>query len=320
MALMLAVGLQAQVTILPPAQTVSKTAYEFEQDGITVSCTQGAIYPATHEWNTSGVDYFGCNAGQTITFSAETPIKGLVVNGWVKKSFSATTTSGEIEYLSPDLDDQAGNPVIVIRNIDAQSVSISCEKQLRCYSVVVYFDENPTESIADATPPAEGEVFFLNYNTSNAVYDSSYTTPARPYNYYLYLWNAENDAAYLGLDIYTAEKDNFEGMYSMDDGTMTEYSFYQFGEAYEEYSMAVEGAMVINAVDDGYSISGYITCDNGNTYNFSFEGAVMLDDEEEGVEIVESQKSKEESRKTMRNGIWIIERDGKKFTVTGEAL
>lgn len=320
MALMLAVGLQAQVTILPPAQTVSKTAYEFEQDGITVSCTQGAIYPATHEWNTSGVDYFGCNAGQTITFSAETPIKGLVVNGWVKKSFSATTTSGEIEYLSPDLDDQAGNPVIVIRNIDAQSVSISCEKQLRCYSVVVYFDENPTESIADATPPAEGEVFFLNYNTSNAVYDSSYTTPARPYNYYLYLWNAENDAAYLGLDIYTAEKDNFEGMYSMDDGTMTEYSFYQFGEAYEDYSMAVEGAMVINAVDDGYSISGYITCDNGNTYNFSFEGAVMLDDEEEGVEIVESQKSKEESRKTMRNGIWIIERDGKKFTVTGEAL
>lgn len=106
----------------------------------------------------------------------------------------------------------------------------------------------------------------------------------------------------------------------MDDGTMTEYSFYQFGEAYEDYSMAVEGAMVINAVDDGYSISGYITCDNGNTYNFSFEGAVMLDDEEEGVEIVESQKSKEESRKTMRNGIWIIERDGKKFTVTGEAL
>ena len=320
MALLLAVCLQAQVTILPPAQTVSKAAYEFEQDGITVSCTQGAIYPATHEWNTSGVDYFGCNAGQTITFSAETPIKGLVVNGWVKKSFSATTTSGEIEYLSPDLDDQAGNPVIVIRNIDAQSVSISCEKQLRCYSVVVYFDENPTDSIAGATPPAEGEVFFLNYNTSNAVYDSSYTTPARPYNYYLYLWNAENDAAYLGLDIYTAEKDNFEGMYSMDDGTMTEYSFYQFGEAYEDYSMAVEGAMVINAVDDGYSISGYITCDNGNTYNFSFEGAVMLDDEEEGVEIVESQKSKEESRKTMRNGIWIIERDGKKFTVTGEAL
>jgi hypothetical protein len=320
MALLLAVSLQAQVTILPPAQTVSKAAYEFEQDGITVSCTQGAIYPATHEWNTSGVDYFGCNAGQTITFSAETPIKGLVVNGWVKKSFSATTTSGEIEYLSPDLDDQAGNPVIVIRNIDAQSVSISCEKQLRCYSVVVYFDENPTDSIAGATPPAEGEVFFLNYNTSNAVYDSSYTTPARPYNYYLYLWNAENDAAYLGLDIYTAEKDNFEGMYSMDDGTMTEYSFYQFGEAYEDYSMAVEGAMVINAVDDGYSISGYITCDNGNTYNFSFEGAVMLDDEEEGVEIVESQKSKEESRKTMQNGIWIIERDGKKFTVTGEAL
>ena len=320
LALMLAAGLQAQVTILPPAEIVSKAAYQFEQDGITVSCTQGAIYPATHEWNTSGVDYFGCNAGQTITFSTDREIKGLVVNGWVKKFFSATPTSGTIEFLSPDLDDQAGDPVIVVRDIDAQSVSISCDKQLRCYNVVVYFDENPTDTIAGATPPAEGEVFFFDYNTSNAIYDPSYTTATRPYNYYLYLWDSENEDVYVGLDIYTAEKDNFEGMYSTDDGTMTGYSFYQFGEAYEDYSMAVEGAMVINAVDAGYSISGYITCENGNTYNFSFEGTVLLDEEEEGVEIVESQKSKVESQKTMQNGILLIERNGKKYDAAGRGV
>ena len=49
------------------AQTVSGTSYSFEQDGITVSCTKGAIYPATAEWNTSKVDYFGCHANETIT-------------------------------------------------------------------------------------------------------------------------------------------------------------------------------------------------------------------------------------------------------------
>jgi len=316
--LLLAAGLSAQVTILPPAQTVSRQSYSFEQDGITVSCTEGAIYPADHEWNNSGVDYFGCNAGQTITFAAGTPIKGLVINGWVKKFFTATSDKGEIAYLSPDLDDQAADPVIVITDIDANSVSITCEKQLRCFNVVVYFDANPTDTIGGVTPPSEGEVFFFNYNTSNAVYDSSYTTPARPYNYYLYMWDIANEDVYVGLDIYTAEKDHFEGLYSTDDGTMTEYSFYQFGENYEDYSMAVEGAMVINAVESGYSISGYITCENGNTYNFSFEGPVLLDDDEEGIENVQGDNV--QCTKILRNGMLIIERDGKRFTPSGVEL
>ena len=32
---------------------------------------------------------------------------------------------------------------MVIRNIDAKSVTLSCPKQLRCYSARVYFQENP---------------------------------------------------------------------------------------------------------------------------------------------------------------------------------
>ena len=315
--LLLTAGLSAQVTILPPAQTVSSQPYSFEQDGITVSCTKGAIYPANHDWNTSGVDYFGCNAEQTITFSAETPIKGLVVNGWVKKFFKAETNQGTIAYLSPDLDDQAADPVIVVKDIDANSVSITCEKQLRCFNVVVYFDANPTDTIGAVTPPSEGEVFFFTYNTSNAVYDSAYTTPARPYNYYLYMWDIADEDHYVGLDIYTEEKDNFEGTYSLDDGTMTNYSFYQYGENFDDYSMAVEGAMVINAVESGYSISGYITCENGNTYNFSFEGPVLLDDDEQGIIQIENRESLIDNRKILRNGQLFIFRAGKTFNAHG---
>ena len=225
-----AAGMQAQVTILPPAETVSGAKYSFEQDGITVSCTKGAIYPADYEWNTSKVDYFGCHANETITFTAESPIKGLVINGFVKKFFSASTNNGTISYLSPEEDDQAADPVIVITDIDANSVSITCAKQLRCFNAVVYFDENPTDTIGGVTPPAEGEVFFFTYNTSNVAYDSTYHIASRPYNYYLYLWDSAQEELYVGLDIYTAEKDRFEGMYSTDDGTMTEYSFYQFDD------------------------------------------------------------------------------------------
>ena len=209
-----AAGMQAQVTILPPAQTVSGTSYSFEQDGITVSCTKGAIYPADYEWNTSKVDYFGCHANETITFTAESPIKGLVINGFVKKFFSASTNNGTISYLSPEEDDQAADPVIVITDIDANSVSITCAKQLRCFNAVVYFDENPTDTIGGVTPPAEGEVFFFTYNTSNVAYDSTYHIASRPYNYYLYLWDSAQEELYVGLDIYTAEKDRFEGLYS----------------------------------------------------------------------------------------------------------
>lgn len=320
-----AAGMQAQVTILPPAETVSGTSYSFEQDGITVSCTKGAIYPATAEWNTSKVDYFGCHANETITFTAESPIKGLVINGFVKKFFSASTNNGTISYLSPEEDDQAADPVIVITDIDANSVSITCAKQLRCFNAVVYFDENPTDTIGGMTPPAEGEVFFFTYNTSNVAYDSTYHIASRPYNYYLYLWDSAQEELYVGLDIYTAEKDRFEGLYSTDDGTMTEYSFYQFGENFEDYTSAVEGMMVINPVEGkegDYSISGYITCDNGNTYNFSFEGHVYLEDEEmeQGVERVEESKNNEASHKILRNGVVLIEKNGKHFTLTGEKL
>ena len=106
---------------------------------------------------------------------------------------------------------------------------------------------------------------------------------------------------------------------------MTEYSFYQFSENYEDYSMAVEGMMVINPVEGkegDYSISGYITCDNGNTYNFSFEGHVYLEDEEmeQGVERVEESKNNEASHKILRNGVVLIEKEGKHFTLTGEKL
>ena len=116
-----------------------KNEYAFISNNILVYCGQGSIIKATD----TTAAYFNCNANYNLTFTATEPIKGIEIDGFVRKAFSATCDHGEIEYLT-DVDfDMEGSPAMVIRNIDAQSVTLSCPKQLRCYGVRVYFQENP---------------------------------------------------------------------------------------------------------------------------------------------------------------------------------
>lgn len=132
-----------------------KNEYAFISNNILVYCGQGSIIKATDTTEA----YFNCNADYTLTFTATEAIKGLEIDGFVRKAFSATCDHGEIEYLT-DLDfDMEGRPAMVIRNIDAMSVTISCPKQLRCYSARIYFQENPdylypVEGIESILPPA----------------------------------------------------------------------------------------------------------------------------------------------------------------------
>ena len=69
----------------------------------------------------------------------------------MRKAFDASCDHGEIEYLTDADFDMEGSPALVIRNIDATSVTLSCPKQLRCYGVRVYFQNNP-----DPLFPTEG--------------------------------------------------------------------------------------------------------------------------------------------------------------------
>lgn len=107
--------------------------YAFIVNNILVQTSTGAITST----------YFGCNAGNTITFTATKPIKGLTINGMVKKGFEADCDHGEILYVSDDEEDIELDPVLAILDIDSKSVTINCLKQMRCYSVDFFFDENP---------------------------------------------------------------------------------------------------------------------------------------------------------------------------------
>lgn len=127
--------------------TILKKEYAFIADNILVHCTQGSILKATD----TTVAYFNCNAGERMTFTATRPIKGLAINGAVRKLFTATANKGKMSYLQPDEfyweDYQECEPVIIIKDIDSTAVTITCNKQLRCYSIQFYFEANPTAKI-----------------------------------------------------------------------------------------------------------------------------------------------------------------------------
>ena len=76
---------------------------------------------------------------------ASQPIKGLAIDGLVKKEFSATCDFGTIEYRSEDYEVE-DYPVLVVTDADATSITLTCPKQIRCYEVRVYFLSNPAST------------------------------------------------------------------------------------------------------------------------------------------------------------------------------
>lgn len=125
--------------LTPTGELGNNTSYSFTQNNIKVSATTGG----------QTASYFGCNAGQSITFTAAKPIKAIVVDGYIKKDFEATATSGEPLWADASEEDTEGTPVFAIIDVDAPSVTITCLKQMRCYKAYVYFEENPDLGVED---------------------------------------------------------------------------------------------------------------------------------------------------------------------------
>lgn len=268
-------------TVGVPAQTVQGEAYSFITNNIQVSCTKGAISDT----------YFSAHAGFDMTFTATKPIKGIVINGFVKKDFTATCDHGSISYLTPGADIEA-NPVLVITDVDSNSVTISCVKQLRCYIVEVYFDENP-EAIVEGGNGTEKE---LQFDSADAVYESEFSVYVGP-NYSIYLYNASDpEFPYLSLDIYPDTEDDITGTYKMDDYTLGEYTYYAWGEGDYDAAWAISGSATISKNGETYTITGQFLGDDGVTYKFSYSGTPVFytDDDyyygDDSVDTIESDK------------------------------
>ena len=129
---------EPEYVFVPDTQIFQKE-YAFIDGNILVHCSKGSIVEDSEDEDA----YFGCQAGETLTFTATQNIKGIAIDGNVRKNFSATCDKGNISYLSDENMEVAEDPVLIICDINAKSVTISCDKNLSCYGVEVYFEENP---------------------------------------------------------------------------------------------------------------------------------------------------------------------------------
>lgn len=304
-------------TVTVPSTTVQGDAYKFVQNNIEVSCTKGAITDS----------YFSAHAGFDMTFTATKAIKGIVINGFVKKDFTATATSGDISYLSPGADTSA-DPVVVITDVDAKTVTISCVKQLRCNVVEIYFEENPDATVSGGSS-GNGDEVVLTFDTADAVYESEFSELIEEPNYSIYLYN-ESDPLYIyfALDLYPAQMGVLAGNYSWADYSLGDYTYYSYGEGDYDLAVIEDGVVSITKSGDIYTITGTILADNSTTYKISFTGEMPIytDDEyygdESGVIGIAADKAEFNSeapkydltgRKIGKGFRGIYIQDGKKF-------
>lgn len=246
-------------TIVAPNQTIQGAAYDFITNNIAVSSSKGAITQA----NGTNVltSYFSAHAGYELTFTATKPIKGIRINGFVKTGFTATVDYGIVTFVSPAEDTEA-NPVVVITDINNTSVTLSCVKQLRCYSVEFYFESNPeitTQTVDFIGKEAEYE-YYADFSTDDL------------HNYSIYLYGATETDPMVELDIYTSQKENFEGTYTFTDSNLGEYCYYVVSD--EEYYQLTQGSVTITKNGDNYTIAGTLIGTNATSYNISYTGKI----------------------------------------------
>ena len=290
------IAAEEPVIITAPDTTIDKTAYTLSDQGITIAVSYGSAYPADHAYNNIDVTYFGVLANGSMTISAGENIRGIAVNGWAKQNFSASCDYGNIDYISDEAADAVGEPVLTISDINHPSVTISCDKQLRCFSIEVYFSENPDAPQEEATDTVRLEM--VRAVAQDYSEDTTYSSEGA-YSYWLML---APEAGYpeVWLDLYAAVKGDLS-----------------VGASSLDYEYAYDQEFTITKSGSNYRIEGYVIAENDVQYEFVFEGPVSFvkKGDEEGVENVEPDSLR--SVKILQDGQLMILRNGRKYTVLG---
>ena len=303
------IAAEEPVIITAPDTTIDKTAYTLADQGITIAVSYGSAYPADHAYNNIDVTYFGVLANGSMTISAGENIRGIAVNGWAKQNFTASCDHGNIDYISDEAADAVGEPVLTI----SDSVTISCDKQLRCFSIEVYFSENPDAPQEEATDTVRLEM--VRAVAQDYSEDTTYSSEGA-YSYWLML---APEAGYpeVWLDLYAAVKGDLSGEYSLYNYNVGDYTYVQLGASSLDYEYAYDQEFTITKSGSNYRIEGYVIAKNDVQYEFVFEGPVSFvkEGDEEGVENVEHESLR--SVKILQDGQLMILRNGRRYTVLG---
>lgn len=313
-----------------PGALDSNIKYSFVQNNVRVSTTTGALTDT----------YFGCNAGQTITFETTRAMKGLVVEGLVKKGFSAEADNGDIEFLTDDEEDIDGGIVLAVKNIDSKTVSITCEKQMRCYGVEIYFDENPEVDLGGGE---EGDYNFdwepEEKSTFNLVFDEiDYEDYSEYLGYNCVNIYLDNDDFELELMVFAPVAEGtvlapgtYEISDSYEEGTvqaspggddeydypavlMTGFTYYEDYDAwvYDTCYYLESGTLKVEVVEGGYQM----TIDATSHYGSTLHGVFTCGEGTYGIETPQADVN-ETSSKVLLNGQVVIRHQGKHYSVNG---
>ena len=268
--------------IMSPESIGNNIQYTFTQENIKVECTKGAQTDT----------YFGCNADQSITFTATEPIVSLSINGYVKQNFEATVSAGTIESVDASDGVVEANPVVVVKNINNKTITVNCVKQLRCYSVSFYFESNTADEIGGDGGNSDGEESAVDVSRFTKAMIEYYESEEGYYDNMIYIADPASDD-YIAFNFYTDDFD-FAGTYTFDGENLdSEYSsIYLQGETEEDYEEILFSAATLTITknkDNTYTIVYNVTTAGGNTYTNTITDVVPVFDGRHPYEPIQAQ-------------------------------
>ena len=312
-------------SVVITGEQVSKQSYTFICNNVKVVASMG----------TKTDTYFGANAGTTLTFVTTRDMKGIVVDGFVKKAFNASSSAGTIAFESPSDDDLEKENVLVVKDINTNVLTLTCDKQLRCNEVRIYFEENP-----DVTIEGGGDVDYSYYwepeeaVTMNIVFDRmEYTDMTENLGYActglnffsethemeMVVFASSVEGTILPLGTYPVTDTYAENTVQaspggddyMDYATYIATDFETNDEGTELYNpyYVVSGELTVSAAEGGTLFSLQATTYNGSTVN-----AMCL----YVANGVENTSVGQTTHKVLRNGTILIRNNGNTFTILGE--
>lgn len=160
-AVLFAGSMMASVITLDPADQTPQTTetdISLTIDGIDIAYHGTLNATVTYETGTVVPADFRVYAKNTLTLSAEHNISKVVIagktngDGWAPSVSAGTITTGA-SYASKTEKAELSDPLFVVEDIDAQTITITCNKQLRAYLIEITIDDPTTRKITLVTGP-----------------------------------------------------------------------------------------------------------------------------------------------------------------------
>lgn len=303
--------------VMAPADTAleDKENYAFVSNNIRVSVDKGEVEDGL----------FSVKSGGSLSLTATRRIKGISIEGLVKKNFTAWADKGHLTALYAEEETEA-EPVLVVTDVNDTTFTISCDKKLSCRSINVYFYANPRETVHGRTAPGDTVVVDCSraaaVHTERPEYNWELDSVIVYHDYQLFLsYSNGYDSIYTFSLRFTADEAQISGLYMSSKGNLyPETSFCTYGALPTDFSMGVDGVLEIYSYAGQYYVSGYLICKNNNFYYFQYIGAIDFGGDTQAVEQTGSPVLGGQSFDLLGRPVGdeykgIIIRDGKKFLI-----